>query len=144
MVVLEVIGIILNKPIHILDQIFYLSMVCKIVFLCNIRFILICLGTVRTDDNLKNSTPRFGYSPQNRLQPVPSSSFHQDQSSNLVTKSLDNMTWSATDQLNCRPSLSQYSNRYERHAKDGFTYWPTDLAYKKPRCMYCTIKTMLT
>ena len=44
------------------------------------------------------------------------------------------MTWSATDELNRRPSLSRYSNRYERNAKDNFAYWPRDLAYQKPRC----------
>jgi hypothetical protein len=56
--------------------------------------------------------------------------------SNPATQSLDHMTWSATDQLNRRPSLSPYSNRYERHAKDGFAYWPTDLVYRKPRGKY--------
>jgi hypothetical protein len=57
--------------------------------------------------------------------------------SNPTVKSLDSITWSAKNELNHRPSLSQYSNRYERHAKDGFPYWPTDLQYKKPRCKYC-------
>lgn len=56
--------------------------------------------------------------------------------SNPTTQSLDAMTWSAKNELNRRPSLSQYSNRYERHAKDGFAYWPTDTYYKKPRSKY--------
>lgn len=56
--------------------------------------------------------------------------------SNQATKSLDAVTWSSKDELNRRPSLSQYSNRYERHAKEGFAYWPTDTYYKKPRSKY--------
>jgi hypothetical protein len=73
--------------------------------------------------------------PQNTF----SSSSNQDlsyKSSNPTTQSLDAVTWSLKDELNRRPSLSQYSNRYERHAKDGFAYWPTDLYYKKPRCKF--------
>jgi hypothetical protein len=55
-------------------------------------------------------------------------------SSNPMTKSLDTLSWSGgTDALNQRPSVSQYSNRFQRHAKDNFSYWPTD---KKARCKY--------
>ncbi|CAF2408348.1 unnamed protein product [Rotaria sp. Silwood2] len=93
-------------------------------------------GTVQTDDTAKYPKHNFGYPPMIRAQHSFTSS-SQDLSNktpNLTTKSLDSMTWSATDQLKYRPSLSQYSNRYERHAKDGFAYWPTDLTYKKPRC----------
>jgi hypothetical protein len=74
-----------------------------------------------------------------RPQHVFASSSNQELSyatSNPATQSLDAMTWSATDQLNRRPSLSQYTNRYERHAKGNFPYWPTDLAYQKPRCKF--------
>jgi hypothetical protein len=97
------------------------------------------LGTVRVDDSFKYPMPRFGYPPMERSQHVFSSSSNQDLSnttSNPTIKSLDTVTWSSKDELNRRPSLSQYSNRYERHAKDGFSYWPTDLYYKKPRSKY--------
>jgi hypothetical protein len=57
-------------------------------------------------------------------------------SSNPTTKSLDTFSWSATNALNQRPSVSQYSNRFQRHAKDNFSYWPTDTTFKKPRCKY--------
>jgi hypothetical protein len=70
-----------------------------------------------------------------RAQPVFASPSSQDLS-NATTKSLDTSTWSSTNELNRRPSLSQYSNRYERHAKDGFAYWPADAYYKKPRCKF--------
>ncbi|CAF4544637.1 unnamed protein product, partial [Rotaria magnacalcarata] len=65
--------------------------------------------------------PRFGYTPLSRQNTFASPS-NQDVSNrkpNITAASLDSMTWSATEQLNHRPSLSQYSNRYERHAKDG-------------------------
>ncbi|CAF1026958.1 unnamed protein product [Rotaria sordida] len=94
-------------------------------------------GTVQINDNIKYPTHRFGHFPMLRAQHSFTSSSNQDLSNktpNLTTKSLDSMTWSATDQINQRPSLSQYSNRYERHAKDGFAYWPTDVTYNKPRC----------
>jgi hypothetical protein len=58
---------------------------------------------------------------------------------NLVpstVKSFDSMTWSATNELNRRPSLTRYSNRYERHAKDGFAYWPSEITSQKPRCKF--------
>ncbi|CAF0747533.1 unnamed protein product [Rotaria sp. Silwood1] len=100
-------------------------------------------GTVRIDDNVKSPKHRFGYPPMIRAQHSFTSSTQDlsNKTPNLTTKSLDSMTWSATDQLNYRPSLSQYSNRYERHAKDGFAYWPTDLTYKKPRCKPSTTGT---
>lgn len=76
--------------------------------------------------------------PQNIVPPSPAPSNQElsNKSLNSTTKSLDAMTWSATDQLNQRPCLSQYSNRYERHAKEGFNYWPNDITYAKPRCKY--------
>ncbi len=95
------------------------------------------LGTVRVHDSFKYPIPRFGYPPINRPQRTFSSASSQDFSytpSNPATKSLDAVTWSPKNELNRRPPLSQYSNRYERHAKDGFAYWPTDTYYKKPRC----------
>lgn len=101
--------------------------------------VFFCLGTVRPDNAFKYQMPRFGYPQMNRPQHSFASPSVQDLSNNtqnLTAKSLDSMTWSATDQLNYRPSISQYSNRYERHAKEGFNYWPTDLDYKKPRCKY--------
>jgi hypothetical protein len=109
------------------------------------------LGVVRVDDSFKYPIPRFGYPPMNRPQHVFVSSSNQDFAytpSNPTTQSVDSMTWSATDQLNRRPSLSQYSNRYERHAKDNFPYWPTDVSYKKPRCkidrfVYVLIHTII-
>lgn len=61
----------------------------------------------------------------------PSPSF-QDLS-NRTTRSFEPLTWSATDELNRRPSLSRYANRYEQHARDGFVYWPRDLTYQKPK-----------
>lgn len=64
--------------------------------------------------------------------------------SNQATKSLDTYTWSATDALNQRPSLSQYSNRFQRHAKDNFTYWPTDSAHQKPRCKYILNRSLIS
>ncbi|CAF0830898.1 unnamed protein product [Adineta steineri] len=100
-------------------------------------------GTVRVDDTFKYPMPRYGYPPasqqqqQQQPQQLSASSSFQDlsyQPSNPAARSMDSMTWSATAQLNRRPSLSQYSNRYERHAKDGFAFWPTDTEYKKPRC----------
>jgi len=94
-----------------------------------------CLGIVRVDDSFKYSIARFGYPPTNQPQHVFLPPPNQDLS-NPAAKSLDAMTWSSKEELNRRPSLSQYSNRYERHAKEGFAYWPRDLYYKKPRCKY--------
>ncbi len=96
------------------------------------------LGTVRVDDNLKYPIPHFGYPPMKRPQHKFSGSSNDLSftSSNPATKSLDTFTWSATDALNQRPSLSQYSNRFQSHAKDNFSYWPTDLQSKKTRCEY--------
>jgi hypothetical protein len=92
-------------------------------------------GTVRVDDSFKYPIPRFGYPPLKKQQHVYSGSNNDlsYSSSNPATKSLDTLTWSATDALNRRPSLAQYANRYQRHAQDRFAYWPTDLTYKKPR-----------
>lgn len=90
------------------------------------------------DDSFKYPIPRFGYPPINRSPQVSPSASNQDISSNVsntTPRSFDAATWSARDELNRRPSLSQYSNRYEQHAKDGFAYWPTD-SYKKPRSKF--------
>ena len=106
------------------------------------------LGTVRPDDSFKYPIPRFGYPPMVQPQQMPTTPSYQDQSNPIsystakstdpiqysTTKSVDPMSWSATAQLARRPSLTPYSNRYERHAKEGFAYWPTDVEYKKPRC----------
>ena len=92
------------------------------------------LGTVRTDENQKYPTLRFGYPSTNRPQPDFSSSSFQEFSTS-ATDSLDSSTWSARSELNRRPSLSQYSNRYQQHAREGFAYWPT-LGYQKPRCKF--------
>jgi hypothetical protein len=124
---------------------------------------LFYLGTVRVDDTFKYPIPRFGYPPMTPSHQVSSTSSYQNLSyptsnpisyptansisyptanpisyptANPRVKSANPMTWSATAQLNRRASLSQYSNRFERHAKEGFAYWPTDIEYKKPRCKY--------
>jgi len=88
---------------------------------------------------------RFGYPPKMKRHrsmnclnnsPMKSPSFNDSitkSMNNFNVKSMNNLTWSATDELNKRPSLTQYNNRYSRHAKDGFTYWPTDVVYKKPK-----------
>ncbi len=55
-------------------------------------------------------------------------------SSNPATKSLDTLSWSGKDTLKPRPSVSEYTNRFQRPARDNFPYWPTDLSHKKPRC----------
>lgn len=91
-------------------------------------------GTVRVDDSLKYPIPRFGYPPLKRPQHKFSSSYNDLSftSSNPTTKSLDTLTWSATDALRRRPSLSQYSNGFQHHAKDNFSYWPKDSTYQKP------------
>lgn len=106
--------------------------------------ILSRLGMVRPESSSNSFVPRFGYAALSRQNSFVSPSAEDTSNKptdvpntpNLTTKSIDSLTWSATDQLNHRPSLSQYGNRYERHAKDGFTYWPTDTDYKKPRCKY--------
>ena len=76
------------------------------------------------------------------VNPTSSSQDLSHSTTNSAVQSTDPVTWSATTQLNRRPSLSQYSNRYERHAKDGFAYWPTDTEYKKPRCKLFPIESM--
>ncbi|CAF3280495.1 unnamed protein product [Rotaria socialis] len=93
-------------------------------------------GTIGSDNSFKYAMPRFGCTPLSRQNSFasPSNQDLPNKTPNITAASLDSMTWSATEQLNHRPSLSQYSNRYERHAKDGFSYWPTDINYKKPRC----------
>jgi hypothetical protein len=96
--------------------------------------IVVFLGAVRVDDNFKYPIPRFGYPPLKRPQHNFSASYND--LSYPATKSMDTLTWSATDALKQRPSVSQYSNRFQRQAKDNFSYWPTDLSYKKPRCKY--------
>ncbi len=91
------------------------------------------------DDSFKYPTHRFGYPHANRTpQPVlaPPPSPPSQNLSNGVTQSLNASTWSSRYELNRRPSLAQYSNRYEQHAKDGFAYWPPDPYYKKPRCKF--------
>ncbi|CAF0833606.1 unnamed protein product [Adineta ricciae] len=104
-------------------------------------------GTVRVDDTFKYPIPRYGYPPVSQSQQVNPTSSSQNLScstTNSAVQSTDPVTWSATAQLNRRASLSQYSNRYERHAKDGFAYWPTDTEYKKPRCKPMTTGTYKT
>jgi hypothetical protein len=95
-------------------------------------------GTVRVDDSIKYPIPRFGYPPLKRPQHKFSGSYNDLTltSSNPATKSLDTMPWSVTDALNRRPSDSQRSNRFQRHAKDNFTYWPTDSTQKITRRKY--------
>ncbi len=116
---------------------------------------MIYLGTVRVDDTFKYPIPRYGYPPMTPSQQISATPSYQDLSyptsnpisyptanpisystANPIARLANPMTWSATAQLNRRSSLSQYSNRYERHAKEGFAYWPTDIEYKKPRCKY--------
>ena len=92
------------------------------------------LGTVRVDDSIKYPIPRFGYPPMRRPQHTFSASYNDLTAAG--TQSLDANTWSATDALHQRPSLNQYSNQFQRHAKENFAYWPTDSAQNKPRCKY--------
>lgn len=89
-------------------------------------------GTVRIDDTINYPIPQYGVPPMDHREYIyPSASF-QDLSGR-PTRSLEPMTWSATDELHRRPSLSRYTNRYEQHARDGFVYWPRDLTYQKPK-----------
>lgn len=87
------------------------------------------------DDSFKYPIARFGYPPLSRPQHVFTASSNQDLS-NPTTPSVDVSTWSTKTELNRRSSLSQYSNQYEQHAKEGFAYWPTDTYYRKPRCKF--------
>ena len=128
------IGGIFKKLIHTLDQI---SCTSTVVFSLDLpETIFFSLGTVRVDDSFKSLTPRFGHRSTSRPPPQEFASSSRQDLSNSLTDSLNASTWSLRNELNHRPSLAQYSNVYEQHAKDGFAYWPTDSYYKKPRCKF--------
>ena len=136
MVVVVVIGVIFNKQIHILDQIFYISTVMSSSKSMKSFYFQIQLGIVRVDDSFKYPIRRFGYPPMTQPQHIYQSTSNHDlpnPPSSPPPKTPEQLTWSATAELNRRPSLSPYMNRYQQHAKEGFAYWPRD-SFQRPRC----------
>ncbi|CAF1332530.1 unnamed protein product [Rotaria sordida] len=91
-------------------------------------------GTVRIDDSFKYPIPRFGYPPMKRPQHKFSSSYNDLSftSKNPATQSLDALTWSQSNTLNQRPSLTRHSDRSQHYVKDNLSYRPPESTYKKP------------
>lgn len=136
MVVLEVNGVILNKQIHIQDQILCSSMVCYVWFCCWCFIKFYAIGTVRVDDSLKYPIPRFGYPPLKRPQHQFSASYNDFSvtSGNGSTQSLDALTWSQNDAVSRRPSLARYSNNFQQTVKERFPFLTSNSNNKRATC----------
>ena len=132
MAVWEVHGDTSKKRTPAAVRLYSSSMVRTVHPICRPIDSLLSLGTVGVDNTFKYPIPCFAAPPMERSVDAFASASSLDLFQSRE-RFFDTLTWSATDELSRRPSLSGYANRYERHAKDGFVYWPKDLIKAKPR-----------